>query len=189
MTRVEAIVAQTRLVPVLATLATLVMLASPEDADPLRLAVVAGGLAGGTVFDRDRSLPSGGRPGFSLGARVGFDVRLSRLGSAPGRFSILPAVELRHDFASPHTDWFGSISLGVTMTPWLRITTGLGYGLSSLDTPVPKHVLTILTGVGAKLGPVWLSVEAELAFRLSVTDGRGMRVLGAVTFEHELLSG
>lgn len=189
MTRVEAIVAHTRLVSVLATLATLVMLASPEDAEPMRLAVVAGGLVGGTVFDRDRSLPSGGRPGFSLGARVGFDVQLSRLGGARGRFSILPAVELRHDFGSPHTDWFGSIALGMTMVPWLRITTGLGYGLSSLDTPVPKHVLTILTGAGLKLGPVWLSVELELAFRLSVTDGRGMRVLGAVMFEHELLSG
>ena len=92
-------------------------------------------------------------------------------------------------FASPHTDWFGSVSLGVSPTPWLRVTTGLGYGLSSLDTPVPRHVLTLLTGVGVKLGPVWLSVEAELPFRLSATAGRALRVLGAVTFEHGVFSG
>lgn len=151
--------------------------------------VFGGPLVGAAVVDRDSSLASGGRGGFSLGARVGLAFTLSRQTQATGRFSLMPALEVRHDFGAPHTDGFGSMTLGMRFMEWLRITAGLGYGLSSLVAPVPQHLFFISTGLGVKVGPVWLGVEADLVFRLTVTDARTMRVMASAMFEHELFSG
>lgn len=148
-----------------------------------------GPLVGAAVVDRDRSLVNGGRGGFSLGARVGLSFTLPRLTQGTGRFSLMPSFEVRHDFAAPHTDGFGSMSLGMRFLEWLRITTGIGYGLSSLVAPMPQHLFCIAMGVGAKVGPVWLSVETDIVFRLTVTDARTMRVMASAMFEHELFSG
>lgn len=148
-----------------------------------------GPVVGAAVVDRDRSLVSGGRGGFSLGARVGLAFTLPRLTQGTGRFSLMPAFEVRHDFAAPHTDGFGSMTLGVRFLDWLRATMGLGYGLSSLVAPMPQHLFFISSGVGVKVGPVWVGVELDLVFRLTVLDARTMRVMASAMFEHELFSG
>jgi len=165
------------------------VLAAGEPEERSSFTFFGGPLVGAAVVDRDRSLVSGGRGGFSLGARVGLSFTLPRLTQGTGRFSLMPAFEVRHDFAAPHTDGFGSMTLGVRFLEWLRITMGIGYGLSSLVAPMPQHLLFISSGVGAKVGPVWLGVELDLVFRLTVLDARTMRVMAGAMFEHELFSG
>lgn len=166
---------------------TVLAAAEPEETSSLRL--FGGPLVGAAVVDRDRSLANGGRGGFSLGARVGLAFTLPRLTQGSGRFSLMPAFEVRHDFAAPHTDGFGSMALGMSFLEWLRITMGLSYGLSSLVAPMPQHLFGISMGLGAKVGPVWLSAETDIVFRLTVTDARTMRVMAGAMFEHELFSG
>lgn len=165
------------------------VLAAAETEERGSFTFFGGPVVGAAVVDRDRSLASGGRGGFSLGARVGLAFTLPRLTQGPGRFSLMPAFEVRHDFAAPHTDGFGSMSLGMRFLEWLRMSMGLGYGLSSLVAPMPQHLFFISTGVGAKVGPVWLGVETDLVFRLTVTDARTLRVMVSAMFEHELFSG
>lgn len=165
------------------------MLAATEPEERSSFTFFAGPLVGAAVVDRDRSLVNGGRGGFSLGARAGLSFTLPRLAQGSGRFSLMPAFEVRHDFAAPHTDGFGSMTLGMRLIEWLRVTMGLGYGLSSLVAPLPQHLLFISTGLGAKVGPVWLGVETDLVFRLTVTDARTLRVMASAMFEHELFSG
>lgn len=164
-------------------------LAATEPEEPSSLTFFGGPLVGAAVVDRDRSLVNGGRGGFSLGARVGLAFTLPRLSQGSGRFSLMPAFEVRHDFGAPHTDGFGSMTLGVRFIEWLRMTMGLAYGVSSLVAPMPQHVFGISMGLGAKVGPVWLSAETDIVFRLTVTDARTMRVMASAMFEHELFSG
>lgn len=171
----------------ISVLCTVLAAAEPEERSSFT--VFGGPLVGAAVVDRDRSLANGGRGGFSLGARVGLAFMLPRLTQTSGRFSLMPAFELRHDFAAPHTDGFGSMTLGATFIDWLRITMGIGYGLSSLVAPMPQHLFFISMGLGAKVGPVWLSAETDIVFRLTVTDARTMRVMASAMFEHELFSG
>jgi hypothetical protein len=169
---------------VLAALLSLATLsATPLPEEPF-LSVFGGPIVGAAIVDRDVSLRSGGAPGLTMGARLGLEFTMARLFQGGGRLSLMPSLDVRHDFAAPHTDGFGAMGLGARMLDWLRIVTSVGYGLTVNPMPTPQHLLAIGMGLGAKVGPVWVTLESDVVFRLSVLDGRTLRVLLSVQYEH-----
>lgn len=125
--------------------------------------------------------PTPGRLGVGLGGRVGLALGLSE------RLEVGPAFDVRHDFASGHSDVFGSARIVSRFDDRVAIVSSVGYGLGSFSAPVPQHLIVIGTGLAVRGGHFWFSLETEVVFRVVVTGSRTIRVLGAVTFEHDLL--
>jgi len=166
---------------VLLALGFTVLTAAPLVAEaPARpsLVLTATGLADAVLLEVG---PTGGRLGTGTGGRVGLLLGLTE------RLHLGPTLEVRHDFASDRTDVFGAARLFSRFQSHFAITMGLGYGLGSFSAPVPQHVIVISTGIAVRGGRFWFSLETEVLFRVVVTGSRTARVIGAITFEHDLL--
>lgn len=157
-----------------------VLAATPtvEDRPVPALLLTATGLSDVTLLEVG---PTGGRLGVGVGGRVGLLLGLTE------RLHLGPSLDVRHDFASGRTDVFGAARLSTRFEGVFAISMGLGYGLGSFSAPVPQHLLVIGTGVALRGGRFWFSLETEVIFRVVVTGSRTIRVIGAITFEHDLL--
>ena len=111
---------------------------------------------------------------------------ISKYGSAV-RVEDFPVSGRSPSIASDRTDVFGAARLFSRYQSHFAITMGLGYGLGSFSAPVPQHVIVISTGIAVRGGRFWFSLETEVLFRVVVTGSRTARVIGAITFEHDLL--
>ncbi len=158
----------------------IVLAATPtvEDRPIPSLLLTATGLSDVTLLEVG---PTGGRLGVGVGGRMGLLLGLTE------RLHLGPSLDVRHDFASDRTDVFGSARLFTRFEGVFAVSMGIGYGLGSFSAPVPQHLIVISTGIAVRGGRFWFSLETEVIFRIVVTGSRTARVIGAITFEHDLL--
>ncbi|MFO0598918.1 MAG: hypothetical protein U0228_26660 [Myxococcaceae bacterium] len=155
-----------------------------KDPDPPALRLQLTALGGASVFDVEPSLPKGGSRGPVAGAAVSVRATRSPFTNGGGKFGILLTLQGLFEPLAQRLDWGGVASMTVTLLR-LVITTGIGYGLSSLSGEAPRHSIVLRSGLALPLGPFFLSVVLDANFRPG-TNGRTMQLLAGVAYEFEL---